>query len=490
MDHQALATTALVRRLNGHTSGATPGQVETGAGERSRTVAQLMKHIEHQTLHDCLTDLPNRRLFRDRAEQVLRVAVRDGSRFAVILLDLERFSEVNDTLGQLAGDNVLIEVGARLRQALPQVDMVARVGGDEFGILVPGISDSAAARVIAAKLISELIRPAAIDGLELEFEASIGIALFPENGTDVETLIRRADVSVHLSKNTHAPVVFAGRYDHNSRARLALVPDLRRAIEDGELVIDYQPETDVATGDVRKVEALVRWRHPKHGLLAPDQFIPIAEQTGLIRTVTRHVLDLALAQCAVWQASGVELVVAVNISGRDLVDLDFPAEVEELLTKWKIRPSKLELEITERTIMTDSFRALAILARLNELGVRIAIDDFGIGHASLASLRRLPIDVIKIDRSLVQSMTENQRDAALVRMAIDTGHSLGLEVVAEGVETESTLRRLEALGCDTLQGFLLGRPQAASLIPEQLRSDSRGSFLPTLMTADSSEGAR
>jgi diguanylate cyclase (GGDEF)-like protein len=459
MEQQAFAPTASVNRPAGH------------------TVAQLMEHIDYQTSHDWLTDLPNRRLFRDRAEQALRAAVRDGSGFAVILLDLERFSEVNDTLGQLAGDKVLFKVGARLRQALPRVDTVARVGGDEFGILVPGISDPAAARVIAAKLCSELIRPVAIDGLELEFEASIGIAIFPENGTDVETLIRRADVSVHLSKNTHAPVVYAGKHDHNSRARLELLPDLRRAIEGGELVVDYQPEAEIATGEVCKVEALVRWRHPKHGLLAPDQFIPIAEQTGLIRKLTRHVLDVALAQCAVWQASGVELVVAVNISGRDLVDLDFPAEVDELLTKWDIHPGKLELEITERTIMTDTFRALAILARLSELGLRIAIDDFGTGHASLASLRRLPIDVIKIDRSLVQSMTENERDAALVRMAIDTGHSLGLEVVAEGVETESTLRRLEALGCDTLQGFLLGRPQAASLIPTHLHGQFRASSL-------------
>jgi diguanylate cyclase (GGDEF)-like protein len=461
MNHQALATTASV---------ALPG-------DRSGTVAQLVEHIEYQAFHDWLTDLPNRRLFRDRAEQILRVAVQDGSGFAVILLDLERFSEVNDTLGQLAGDKVLAQVGARLSQALRQVDMVARVGGDEFGILAPGISNPAAARVIAAKLSSELIRPVAIDGLALEFEASIGIAIFPENGSDVETLIRRADVSVHLSKNTHAPVVYAGKYDHNSRARLALMPDLRRAIKGGELVIDYQPEADMATGDVSKVEALVRWRHPKHGLLAPDEFIPIAEQTGLIRKLTRHVLDVALGQCAVWQASGVELVVAVNISGRELVDLEFPAEVDELLTKWNIHPSKLELEITERTIMTDSFRAVTILAQLNELGVRIAIDDFGTGYASLASLRRLPIDVIKIDRSLVQRMTESKEDAALVRMAIDTGHHLGFEVVAEGVETESTLRRLEALGCDTLQGFFLGLPQAASLIPAHIDGQSRASWL-------------
>ena len=293
---------------------------------------------------------------------------------------------------------------------------------------------------------------------------------------------------MHLSKNTHAPVVYAGKYDHNSSARLVLMPELRRAIEGGEFVIDYQPEADAATGDVCKVEALVRWRHPKHGLLAPDQFIPIAEHTGLIRKLTRHVLEVALAQCAVWQASGVELVVGVNISARERRPR-LPGRGGRTAYQVEVHPGKLELEITERTIMTDFLRAVAILAQLSEFGVRIAIDDFGTGHASLASLRRLPIDVIKIDRSLVQSVTVNQEDAALVRMAIDTGHHLGLEVVAEGVETESTLRRLEALGCDTLQGFLLGRPQAASLITARLRGHSRRSFLPALMAAAASGGA-
>jgi diguanylate cyclase (GGDEF)-like protein len=476
---EAFVTAALVTGDARHTSGSRPGPSIQPAVEQSSRVAQLTERIEYQALHDLLTGLPNRRLFRDRAEQALRGAVRNGSGCAVILLDLDRFSEVNDTLGHQAGDKLLVEIGARLRLAVRQVDTVARVGGDAFGILAPGISDPAAARVVAAKLCNELIRPFVIDGLELECEASVGIALFPENGADVETLIRRAGIAGHLSKNTHTPVVFAGSYDRTSSTHLALMPDLRRAIEVGELVVDYQPETDVATGEVRKVEALVRWKHPKHGLLGPDQFIPIAEQTGLIRKLTRYVLDVALAQCAEWQATGVQLAVAVNITGRELVDLDFPREVAELLSKWAIDPSNLELEVSERTIMTDSLRALAVLAQLSDLGVRIAIDDFGTGHASLASLRQLPIDVIKIDRSFVQSMAESQADAALVRMAIDTGHNLGLEVVAEGVETESTLRRLEALGCDTLQGFLLGRPQAASLIPAQLRGHSRRGFLAT-----------
>jgi diguanylate cyclase (GGDEF)-like protein len=468
---------------------ATPARVDPPGEPPRPALARLVEHIEYQAPHDWLTNLPNRRLFWDRAEQALGAAVRDGSGLAVMLLDLDRFSEVNDILGQLAGDTVLVEVGARLRRALRQVDTVARVGGDEFGILARGISDAAAARVLAARVAGELIRPVAIGGLELEVEASIGISLFPANGTDVETLIRRADISMHISKKTHEPTVYAATSDHNSPARLTLIPDLRRAIEGGELVIDYQPETDVATGEVQKVEALVRWQHPKHGLLAPDQFIPIAEQTGLIRTLTRHVLDAALAQCAAWQANGIELAVAVNITARELVDLDFPAEVGELLSKWGVDPCKLELEITERTIMTDSLRAVAILAQLSELGVRIAIDDFGTGHASLAYLRLLPIDVIKIDRSFVQRMDENREDAALVQTAIEIGHNLGLEVVAEGVETEASRRRLEALGCDTLQGFLLGRPQPASALAAQLPGRPGRGFFPLIVPAATARGA-
>ena len=370
------------------------------------------------------------------------------------------------------GDELLIEIAARLRRVLRRVDTVARLGGDEFGILAPGVSDPDAARLLAAKIRRALARPLDLGELELEVEASIGMALFPGHGTDAETLIRRADVSMYVSKNTHCPIVYDEEYDHNSLARLALVTELRRAIEGDELVVDYQPQTDVATGEVHKVEALVRWQHPKHGLLSPDQFIPIAEQTGLIRALTRHVLDAALAQCAAWHANGDDLAVAVNITGRELVDLDFPGEVAELLEKWDVDPSKLELEITERTITTDPPRARAILAQLSELGVRIAIDDFGSGHASLAYLRRLPIDVLKIDKSFVQNMVEDQEDAALVRMAIDLGHNLGLEVVAEGVETEATVRMLEALGCDTLQGFRLGHPQPPSRIRTHLRRRS------------------
>jgi diguanylate cyclase (GGDEF)-like protein/PAS domain S-box-containing protein len=423
-----------------------------------------LQRIEYQALHDALTDLPNRTLFGDRAEQALLIAKRDGAGFAVMLIDLDRFKEVNDTLGHPSGDLLLREIAGRLRRALRESDTVARLGGDEFGVVAPGLSDGATARAFADKLREELAEPVVVGGLTIEVEASVGIAIYPDHGEDVETLTRHADVSMYVSKTTHTPIVYAAAYDHHSLARLALHGELRQALEGNELVVHYQPQADVATGEVHKVEALVRWQHPEHGLLGPDQFIPLAEQTGLIRALTHYVLDAALGQCHAWRAEGQEVRVAVNITGRELVDLRFPDEVTKLLSKWRIKPAQLELEITETTIMTNPPRARAVLAQLSKLGVRLAVDDFGSGHASLGYLRKLPIDVLKIDKSFIQQMADDAGDAAIVRTAIDLGHNLGLEVVAEGVESEDAQRRLEALGCDTLQGYHLGRPQPASTL--------------------------
>jgi diguanylate cyclase (GGDEF)-like protein/PAS domain S-box-containing protein len=427
---------------------------------------EQMEQIEYQALHDSLTDLPNRTLFHDRAEQALRLATRQASGFTVMLIDLDRFKEINDTLGHHSGDLLLREIAGRLRRSLRASDTVARLGGDEFGVVAPDLSDSAGARTLAEKIRTELAEPVVVGGLTIEVEASVGIAMYPEHGADVETLIRHADVSMYVSKNTHTPIVYAAAYDHHSLARLALVGELRRAIDNNELVVHYQPEADVATGEICKVEALARWHHPERGLLQPDEFIPLAEQTGLIRALTSYVLDAALGQCQAWQRQGRELIVAVNITGRELVDLSFPDEVRKLLTRWGIRPAQLELEITESTIMTDPPRARAVLSGLSTLGVRLAIDDFGSGQSSLGHLRRLPINVLKIDKSFIQKMTEDTGDAAIVRSAIELGHNLGLEVVAEGVETRKAQRHLEALGCDTLQGYYLARPQPASAIAE------------------------
>jgi diguanylate cyclase (GGDEF)-like protein/PAS domain S-box-containing protein len=432
---------------------------EESLRESETRLRQQIDRVAYQALHDSLTDLPNRTLFYDRTEQALREGFRNGTGLAVMLIDLDRFKEVNDTLGHLTGDQMLVEVGARLREAVRRSDTVARLGGDEFAVLAPGLHDPDDARQLAEKVRDAIGQPVVLGGLELEMEASVGISFFPENGTDVETLIRRADVSMYVSKSSHAPIVYVEEFDQNSLARLALVTELRRAIEDGELVVYYQPQADASTGRLRKLEALVRWEHPKHGLLCPDQFIPFAEETGLIRILTRYVIDDALRRRSEWEGTGEgDLTVAVNITGRDVVDLDFPDEVARLLGKWGIEPDQLELEITERTIMSDIPRARTVLARLSELGVKLAIDDFGTGHASIAHLRRLPISVLKIDKSFVLGMLDDLEDEALVRAAIDLGHNLGLEVVAEGVECEATAQRLQELGCDTVQGFHLGRP--------------------------------
>jgi diguanylate cyclase (GGDEF)-like protein/PAS domain S-box-containing protein len=421
-----------------------------------------MEEIEHQALHDALTDLPNRVLFYDRVEQALLRAGREPHRFAVLIIDLDRFKDINDTLGHEAGDAFLTQAAARLGQTLRKSDTVARLGGDEFGVLLPGVADRETACRIAQNLRLALARPVEIAGLQVEVEASVGIAMHPDHGGDVATLIRHADVSMYVSKVTHAPVVYDAEHDHNSLARLTLLAELRHAFQRDELVLHFQPQASAALGRIGKVEALVRWEHPQHGLLGPDRFVPVAEESGLIRTLTWHVLEKALCQCAAWRREGRDFVVAVNITSRELVDLSFPDEVAGLLAKWKVPPGRLELEITETTILIDPPRTREVLARLRDIGVRLAIDDFGSGHSSLSYLKRLPIDVLKIDKSFVLNMADDADDAVIVRSIIDLGHNLGLQVVAEGVESEAACRRLVALGCDLLQGYHLGRPEPAA----------------------------
>jgi len=422
------------------------------------------RELQYQALHDALTGLPNRTLFGDRATQSLRLAERQGSAFAVMVLDLDRFKDVNDTLGHDGGDVLLRNVAHRLHGVIRRSDSVARLGGDEFAVLAPGLGDRAGALALADKIAAALAQPMVIEGLALELEASIGIALFPEHGLDVATLMRHADVSMYVSKLTHTPVVYAEEHKRDSLSRLQLISELRDALGRRQLAVEYQPQASAATGETLKVEALVRWQHPERGLLGPDAFVPLAEQTGLIRSLTRFVLDSALEQCHGWKAAGRRVAMAVNVTGRELIDLAFPAEVAELLAKWDVEPELLELEITETTIMADAARAVAVLTELRELGVRIAVDDFGSGESSFSYLRRLPIDVLKVDKSYVLAMLESREDHALVRSAIELGHNLGLEVVAEGVETAEVRSVLEELGCDTLQGFYVGRPKP----PQQL----------------------
>jgi diguanylate cyclase (GGDEF)-like protein len=440
-----------------------------------RVTKRLRGHlaeIEHQALHDGLTGLPNRDLLRRRVDEALAEARERGSGVSVLLLDLDRFKEINDTLGHQSGDQLLQRLGDRLSSLIRDTDTVARLGGDEFAVVSPGAADADSALALAERIRAGLDVPVSLAGLTVQVEASIGIALFPEHGDDVEALIRHADVAMYNAKKTHRPMLYAQKDDHYSADRLALVGELRRAIAEGELVVHYQPRVELASGDVRSVEALVRWDHPERGLLSPGEFLPLAEHTGLIRPLTRYVLDAALADCAGWVAEGLRPGVSMNLSARDLLDADLPVEVEALLARHGVDPTLIEMEITENTILTDPERARMVLERLRDLGVRLSIDDFGTGFSSLGQLRRLPVDVLKIDKSFVFNMDNDENDDVIVRSTIELGHNLGLRVVAEGVETQETWNRLAQLGCDTAQGFFISRPLPRQVLVEWLRKRS------------------
>jgi diguanylate cyclase len=416
----------------------------------------------HQALHDPLTGLPNRELFADRVGQAIRTADRQLQPAALLLLDLDRFKDVNDTLGHHHGDVLLSQVAARLTAELREVDTVARLGGDEFAVLLPDATAEGAAAV-AEKLRAALHRPLVLDGVLLDLDASIGIAIYPDHGSNAAQLLQHADVAMYAAKHAHAGfVVYDPAVDQHSPKRLALLGGLRRALERDELILHYQPKIDLHSGRVLGAEALVRWQHPDHGLLLPGEFIPLAERTGLIHPLTRWVLDAALAQAAEWHRAGHRLSIAVNISTRSLLDPAFPDQVAERLAFWQLPAGALVLEVTESAVMADPARALEVLGRLHTLGVGLAVDDFGTGYSSMAYLKALPVDELKVDRSFVGQMETSNSDAVIVRSTIDLGHNLGLRVVAEGVETQDTWERLKALGCDTAQGYHLGRPMPAA----------------------------
>jgi diguanylate cyclase len=423
----------------------------------------------HQALHDPLTGLPNRELFADRVGQAIRTADRQLRPAALLLLDLDRFKDVNDTLGHHHGDLLLDEVATRLTGVLRQVDTVARLGGDEFAVLLPEV-DAEGAPAVAEKLRVALHQPLTLDGVGLDLDASIGIAVYPDHGGDAAELLQHADVAMYAAKQTHAGfMVYDPAVDQHSPRRLALLGGLRRALERDELVLHYQPKADLSSGQVLGVEALVRWQHPAHGLLAPGEFIPLAERTGLIHPLTRWVLDAALRQAGQWRRAGHELSIAVNVSTRSLLDRDFPDQVADRLAAWQVPAGSLVLEVTESAVMADPALALDVLGRLHALGVGLALDDFGTGYSSMAYLKALPVDELKVDRSFVGQMASSTSDAVIVRSTIDLGHNLGLHVVAEGVESEGTWEELKTLGCDTAQGYHLGRPMPATELERWLQ---------------------
>jgi diguanylate cyclase (GGDEF)-like protein len=446
-------------------------RIVAGASKRLRRSAD---ENHHQALHDALTGLPNRTLFLDRTAHALLGARRSGEGVCVLLMDLDRFKEVNDTLGHHIGDRLLEQVGERLRTELRASDTVARLGGDEFAVLIPGLSDPDMALSFAAKLRAALDEPFVLDDrIQTHAEASVGIALYPEHGTTADELVQHADVAMYAAKYAHSgAAVYDRDDDQSSPERLALIGELRGAIGRDDLVLHYQPKVDIdAPGDAAlAVEALVRWEHPVHGLVPPAEFIPLAEHTGLMRPLTLWVLETALRQLCTWRAEGLDLAVAVNLSAANLADAELPRDVEALLERYGIASDHLTLEITESTAMADPTRAVAVLQRLSEIGVGLAIDDYGTGYSSLAYLKSLPVTELKIDRSFVMRMSSDAGDAVIVRSTIELGHNLGLRVVAEGVEDVRTLASLKRNGCDFVQGFEISRPLIASAVPAWFES--------------------
>ena len=419
---------------------------------------QARNELTTQATADPLTGLPNRTLLFKRIEEALATTERQQNGMALLMLDLDRFKEVNDTFGHQLGDRLLQLVGARLCQAVGCAVTVARLGGDEFAVFLAEATESIAQQV-ALKLSTALEEPFLVEGYPLQVEVSIGIALYPIHGSDPLTLFRRADVAMYTAKERHEGcVLYDASHDQYNPRRLALLGDLRKAIAIPELMLYYQPKADLRTGLVRGVEALVRWQHPTYGFIPPDQFIPLAEQTGLIIPLTYWVVDTALAQCRHWLDSGCELSVAVNLSMWNLRDANLPDIIGNLLERYSVPPHLLCVEVTESAVMTDAEHILQVLNRLFALKVRIAIDDYGTGYASLAYLKHLPADELKIDRAFVQHLATERADQAIVRSTIHMAHSLGIRVVAEGVEDADTWHLLARLGCDIAQGYYLSRP--------------------------------
>jgi diguanylate cyclase (GGDEF)-like protein len=430
--------------------------------EKARSAEQtLAARMRHQAHHDVLTGLPNRTQLIEHARSLLTDAGSTPRSMAVLLIDLDRFKEINDVLGHAAGDELLAQIGPRLATAVRDGDVLARVGGDEFAAIIADADEAAAIRV-ASRLLELLSAAVDVEGIALNVDASIGVAVgLAAREDDVDGLLRCADIAMYTAKRRRCGyAVYETGQDTATLEQLNLLGELRQAITNGEIVLHYQPKLTVPTGELAGAEALARWQHPSRGLLPPSEFIEAAERTGLILPLTLHVLELAIEQMRSWRRVGLEFSVAVNLSPRCLAEADFTNQVLALLKQYEVPAQLLTLEITENTLAHDPERALETLSALHTAGVEISIDDFGTGYSSMTYLKRLPVTELKIDRSFVAGMLESRGDGVLVRAAIDLGHNLGLAVVAEGVEDQATFDALSAAGCDVAQGFHLGRPMA------------------------------
>jgi diguanylate cyclase (GGDEF)-like protein len=444
--------------------------VLAGMARAGLTVVHRLRESDHRAVTDDLTGLGNRRHLVDRLNAAIERASEEASALALLLIDLDGFKELNDTLGHAAGDDVLRQIGPRLRDVLRSGDTLARLGGDEFAVvLAPG--DEVTASTAGLRLRTTLERSFHVGGIRVHVDASVGIALFPEHARDALGLLQRSDVAMYEAKRMRTGhEVYLPARDRHSRQRLVLVGQLTDALDAGQLVLHYQPKVDLRLGVVGGVEALVRWEHPEHGRLGPSHFLPLVEQSGLTRSLTMFVLDRALEEIGAHRRAGIDVTVAVNLGPADLLDLGLPSEVERILQNRSFAPEHLELEVSEDVVMADVERTRDVLRGLRAIGVQIALDDFGAGHASLGHIKQLEIDTLKIDRSFVLHLPHDERDAAIVQSLVDLGRRLGLRVVAEGVESPETWALLAGWGCDEAQGHLVARPMDSEKLGSWLRA--------------------
>lgn len=426
--------------------------------------------LEYQAMHDGLTNLPNRTQMLEWLNMEISKCERNKTNMALLIIDLDHFKEVNDTLGHQVGDRLLQEVGRRLIALLRPADRVARLGGDEFAIMLPA-AHRAQVIAVCKKIFRVMEKPVILDGTSLRIGMSIGASLCPEHGHNTSLLMRHADVAMYESKRHQSGFsIYNSKKDKNNTSRLGLSNALHEAIKNDELLLEYQPLIDIKSNEVSCVEALVRWQHPSMGLVQPDEFISLAEQNGVIRPLTLWVIDHALAQTVRWKKAGLQLKLSINLSVRCLQDRALPFQVEKLVDKHKVSPDQIILEITESAIMSDPVTARRIMRRLSNMGFLLSIDDFGTGYSSLSYLKQLPVDEVKIDKSFVIDMNTNKNDAAIVRATIDLAHNLGMKVVAEGVENNQVMETIRILGCDTAQGYFISKPAAASDLVRWIRA--------------------